>query len=161
MSCIGEYAGADSSQQPQPTVAQSANIGGNMRSATTYPTYLRAAFVGLATVLAAGCGEASAPASRETGAIEITVATTTRPEGVIDPDGYSLSLDKGASQLIAVDTAMTMSGLAIGGHHVYLDGMASNCGVADNDDPFWVEVRSTSTATVHLSVICWPPSWDY
>jgi hypothetical protein len=128
-----------------------------------HPTsnYLLAAFIVLAAILSAGCGEASAPASGATGAIEITVTTTTRPEGVIDPDGYSLTLDKGASQLIAVDTAMTMSGLAVGKHLVYLDGMASNCFMPYDDDPSSVFVSSTSTAPVHFIVICWPPSSDY
>jgi hypothetical protein len=133
-----------------------------MHSATSYPTYLRAAFVALATVLVAGCGEASAPASRETGEIEITVSTTTRADGVIDPDGYSLSLDDGGSQHVAVDTAMTMSGLAIGRHLVHLDGMASNCSMTDfHDNPFSVVVSSTSTAPVHFFVICLPTNWDY
>jgi hypothetical protein len=128
-----------------------------------HPTssYLPAASIVLAAILSAGCGSSIAPTSPGTGAIEITVATTTRDGGIIDPDGYSLSVDSGASQLIAVDTTMTISDLATGEHLVHLDDMTSNCSVTDNGNPFSVVVSSTSAAPVHFNVICWPLEWDY
>ena len=136
-----------------------------MRTVPGYPTYVRAALVALAAMQAAGCGEASAPAPRETGetgAIEITVTTTTSAEGVIDPDGYSLSFDNRAPRLIAVDAAMTMSDVVLGRHLLRLEGLASGCYV-DGDNPLSVAVRSsTSNTPVHMSVICGGLSpWDY
>jgi hypothetical protein len=162
MRCVAEYTGADSNQQPDPTVADSAHIGGNMHSVPGYPTYLRVALVALAAMQAAGCSEASAPAPRETGAIEITVTTTTNAEGITDPDGYSLSFDNLAPHLIAVDAAMTMSDVVLGRHLLRLEGLASGCYV-DGDNPLSVAVRSsTSNTPVHMSVICGGLSpWDY
>lgn len=135
-----------------------------MHSATSYPTYLRTAFAALAAMLAASCGDASAPALRETGAIEVTVATTTGPAGETDPDGYSLSVDHGAPQLISDAEAVTMGDLAMGRHIVRLQGLAPGCYV-NGANPFSVAVSSTSTTPVHFSVVCGTTpgigDWDY
>jgi hypothetical protein len=122
--------------------------------------------VAMLTILSAGCGDSSAPASEQTGAIKITVATNSAG-GDIDPDGYSLSLDDGPGQVIAVDAEMSLSGLPIGRHLVRLDGLAVNCAV-DGYNPISVDVTSgTSPTPARFSVTCGPPPstcpcpWDY
>jgi Tol biopolymer transport system component len=72
---------------------------------------------------------ACAPASMLTGSLEVTAATSGNPAGV-DPDGYTVAVDGGAWQPLAINGSLTFPQLAAGAHTVALDRVASNCAVS-------------------------------
>jgi WD40-like Beta Propeller Repeat len=76
------------------------------------------------------------------GSIQVTTATA---GSSLDPDGYTLSVDAGASQAIGSNAMLTLEGLAVGTHSLALAGIAGNCHL-DGDNPRTVEVVQGSTA---------------
>jgi hypothetical protein len=126
--------------------------------------YLAATFLGFAAILTLGCDDSTGPAQPTTGAIQITVSTAGATVD-IDPDGYTLSIDRGPGQAVAVNAAVTIGALSSGKHHVRLDGLASNCSV-NGSNPRSVEViAGQSAAPLSFAVSCFAPSggggWDY
>ena len=81
--------------------------------------------------------------------IQVTTATT---GSSLDPDGYTLSVDAGASQAIGSNATLTLDGLAVGTHSLALAGIAGNCHL-DGDNPRTVEVVQGST-TVTFDLNC-------
>lgn len=75
------------------------------------------------------------------GSIQVTIATT---GSSLDADGYTLSVDAGASQAIESNATLTLEGLAVGTHSLALAGIAGNCHL-DGDNPRPVEVMPGST----------------
>ncbi len=120
--------------------------------------HFSAAFLGLATVLILGCGDTSGPTTRgpTTGAIRAVVVTTGDPIDR-DPDGYTLSIDGGPDQVIAIDGAVTIADLPAGPHLVRLSGVATNC-LVDGTNPRSVDVvaspRGAPPVTVSFVVSC-------
>ena len=102
-------------------------------------------------VTAASFGVTCAPT---TGAIAITTTTTGSP---IDPDGYDVALDGGATQPIGTAATVTLPGVAAGTHAITLGGLAANCAVA-GDNPRSVDVGAGATAAVTIAVTCAPPT---
>jgi Tol biopolymer transport system component len=84
-----------------------------------------------------------------TGSIQVTTATT---GSALDPDGYTLSVDGGASQAIGINAMVVLEGLAVGTHALALSRFAANCHL-DGENPRSVEVVPGST-TVALAVNC-------
>lgn len=85
-----------------------------------------------------------------TGSIQVTTATT---GSSLDPDGYTVSVDAGASQVIGLNATLTLEGLAVGTHALMLSGIASNCHL-DGDNPRVVEVQPTPrTVTFNLNCL--------
>ncbi|MGH2375579.1 MAG: Ig-like domain-containing protein [bacterium] len=85
-----------------------------------------------------------------TGDLRVTVATT----GVdVDPDGYLVSGDGGPEQAVAINGALTISGLPTGDHRVRLSGVAGNC-AADGDNPRIVSVLAGATVGVTFALTC-------
>jgi len=85
-----------------------------------------------------------------TGSIQVTTATT---GSSLDPDGYTLSVDGGASQAIGLNATLTLEGLAVGTHALTLSGIASNCHL-DGENPRAVEVLpGSTTATFDLNCL--------
>ncbi len=76
-----------------------------------------------------------------TGSILVTTVTT---GSSLDPDGYTVSVDGGASQAIGPNTTLTVEGLVVGPHALLLAGVASNCHLA-GENPRTVEVLPGST----------------
>ena len=83
------------------------------------------------------------------GSIQVTTTTT---GSSLDPDGYTVSVDAGASQPIGSNATLAFEGLAVGTHSVALSGIAGNC-YLDGDNPRTVEVSQGST-TVTFDLTC-------
>jgi hypothetical protein len=86
---------------------------------------------------------------------DLTVTTSTSGAN-LDPDGYTATLDGGASQAIAINDRVTFTSLTPGTHSVALSGVAANCTVSGSN-PQTVTVSAGGTATVAFSVTCTPP----
>src|SRR2546422_518343 len=89
-----------------------------------------------------------------TGTIEITAATSGAD---VDPDGYSVQVDAGTAQALAVSGTIRFEGLQAGSHTVTLAGAATNCPVAA-DNPRTVSVTTGAvkrdTARTTFQVTC-------
>src|SRR2546421_599834 len=57
---------------------------------------------------------------------DLTVTTSTSGSN-LDADGYTLTLDGGATRAIGVNGSVTFSGVSAGSHTVVLSGVAGNC----------------------------------
>ena len=88
-----------------------------------------AVFLGLTAILTLGCGDSAGPTVQTTGAVEISVSTTSASTDV-DPDGYALSIDGQPGQIVGVNAMLTIGALVQGTHLIRLDGLASNCSVS-------------------------------
>jgi Tol biopolymer transport system component len=84
------------------------------------------------------------------GAAQVTVTTTGAD---VDPDGYTLNVDRGTAQPIAVNGSMTVPALTPGSHSVLLGGTPANCTVGGTD-PRTVSVSAGETAHVDFVVTC-------
>ncbi len=85
------------------------------------------------------------------GDVRLTVVTTGAD---LDPDGYSVVLDGGASAMaVAVNDSRMISGLSAGSHSALLKGLASNC-TFGGANPRAIEVRSHETTQVSFAVSC-------
>src|SRR6266581_341102 len=85
---------------------------------------------------------------------------STNTTGVdLDADGYTVTVDGGASQAIATNGSVAFTALASGAHPVALSGVASNCTVS-GANPGTVTVPADGTGTTTFSVTCsaQPPS---
>src|SRR3989442_489053 len=71
----------------------------------------------------------------------------------LGPGGYSLSVDSGVGQAVAVNGAVTVSGLSAGGHSVTLAGVATNCTVSGTN-PRAVIIATSVTTSVAFDVAC-------
>ena len=125
-----------------------------------------AAFLGLASVLALGCGDSTGPAAPTTGAIAISVSTASTSIDV-DPDGYTLSIDGRPGQAVGVNATLTIGALPVGSHLLRLDGLAPNCSVR-GPNPLSVDVIADNPVSVaSFSVSCSAKDgtgagdWDY
>jgi len=83
-------------------------------------------------------------------------ATTSTSGSSLDPDGYSVAVDGGASRAIAVNGSVTFTGLAAGDHSVALGGVASNCTVSGTNTQT-VSVPAGGTVTATFAVSCVTP----
>ena len=125
--------------------------------------------IALATALAAGCSDSSAPALvPPAGVLEVTISTT-GPTANIDPDGYFISLDGLGLRTINVNAVMTFEALVNGVHHVELNGLAAQCRL-DGPNRRAVDINAQTGAgsrvSVLFSVTCAPEEpgsypWDY
>jgi len=89
----------------------------------------------------------------QTGNLTVTASTT---GSNLDPDGYTATVDGGASQSVATNGSVTFPGLAAGSHSVALSGVAANCSVS-GANPQTVTVPSGGTATASFAVSCTAP----
>jgi hypothetical protein len=87
------------------------------------------------------------------GDLTITTTTTATTGGVLDPDGYEVSLDDGAAQPIAVNGTLKFPGLRLGAHTVALTGLAPNCEVT-GENPRSVTILASLEATLPFMVTC-------
>lgn len=88
----------------------------------------------------------------QTGNLTVTASTT---GSSLDPDGYTATVDGGASQSVGTNGSVTFTGLSAGSHSVALSGVAGNCSVS-GANPQTVTVPSGGTATASFSVSCAP-----
>jgi Tol biopolymer transport system component len=88
------------------------------------------------------------------GTLRVTTATTGADP---DPNGYSFTVDGGASQPIGVNGSASLANVAGGAHSVQLGGLAENCTV-QGANPRSVTVSSGATAEASFAVTCTVPS---
>ena len=101
-------------------------------------------------LLLLGAVACEGPFEPPTGTLEVRVTTVGSD---LDPDGYSISIDSGASQPIAANTVDTLPALGIGQHNVSLSGLAINCTLGGSLSRT-VDVRTGNSAVVTFSVTC-------
>ena len=100
-------------------------------------------------LLTLGCWE-SEPTSPSTGTVEVSVATGGMD---LDPDGYTVALDDGLAQPLAVNGSVTFSQLSAGNLSVALSGIATNCTVAGGN-PAPITVTSGATVRIAFQITC-------
>ena len=106
------------------------------------------------TVNVPGGGTATASFAISCAATTGNLGVTTNTTGSnLDPDGYTVTLDGGASQAIATNGSVTFSGLPAGSHTVVLSGVAANCTVSGGNSQA-VNVPSGGTATASFAITC-------
>lgn len=117
---------------------------------------LHARLLCIAVLLTSGCENSPGPIEPATGTIRIVILTTGSSSN-FDPDGYTLSIDDGPTQVVAVNTSvlgLTIPNLAPGRHTVRLDGVAANCTLSGTN-PRPVDVVAASLSlTVSFDVSC-------
>src|SRR5207302_1474259 len=89
----------------------------------------------------------------QTGNLTVTTSTT---GSNLDPDGYTATVDGGASQSVGTNGSVTFTGLSAGSHSVALSGVAANCSVS-GANPQTVTVPSGGTVTASFAVSCAAP----
>jgi len=86
----------------------------------------------------------------DVGTLRVTAATTGLD---LDADGYTVSVDDGASRQVGVNGELTVSEVRSGDHVVRLNGSASNCTVTESNLKT-VAVAFGATAEVTFTVTC-------
>ena len=84
------------------------------------------------------------------GTLRITTVTT---GGGTDPDGYSIAVDGGAAQPIAVNGNVSLANVAAGSHSVGLSGLAANCAL-QGANPRSATVGAGATAQLRFEITC-------
>lgn len=87
---------------------------------------------------------------------DLAVSTTTTGS-TLDPDGYTVTLDGGSGQAIAINGSVTYDDLPTGSHNVVLTGVASNCTVSEGTSRI-VTVTAGQTVTTSFAVTCSAPA---
>jgi hypothetical protein len=90
------------------------------------------------------------PPPPEKGSVTVTTATSGTD---VDADGYTVTLDGGASQPISTNGTVTFNDVPVGDHSVTLSGVAANCSV-DAANPQTVTVTAGNTASANFPVSC-------
>src|ERR1051325_4424132 len=124
-------------------VASNCSVGGGTSRTVSVPAG------GTATTSFAVSCTAPPP---QTGNLTVTASTS---GSNLDPDGYTATVDGGASQSVATNGSVTFTGLSAGGHSGALSGVAANCSVS-GANPQTVTVPSGGTATATFTVSCAP-----
>jgi hypothetical protein len=119
-------------------------VAGNCTVSGTNPQTVAVPFGATAT------GAFSVTCSGGAGDLAVTASTTGSD---LDPDGYTVTVDGGASQAIGINGSVTFLGLAEGDHTVELTGAAGNCTVS-GPNPRTVTVPSGGTATTTFAMTC-------
>ena len=106
------------------------------------------------TVNVPGGGTATAAFAVSCAATTGSLTATSSTSGSnLDPDGYTVAVDGGASQAIAVNGSVSFSGLNAGNHSVALSGVAANCTVT-SANPQTVNVPVGGSAAAAFTVDC-------
>src|SRR2546427_13261920 len=107
--------------------------------------------------LAAGCNnDVSGP---QMGAARVTIATAGAD---LNPHGYVVSVDGGASMAAPVNGSVTIVGLKAGSHSLALGGLAGDC-AASGANPRSGDVVAGGTPALSLAMNLpgiWPPGPD-
>jgi TolB protein len=81
------------------------------------------------------------------------VVTTTTTGDDLDPDGYTLTVNGGTGQAIAINTLVTLNDVAAGQRTAELTGVANNCTVT-GDNPMTVTVPEDGTVQADFEIAC-------
>jgi Tol biopolymer transport system component len=88
--------------------------------------------------------------SARNGALRISAATSGAP---LDPDGYTVAVDDGASVALGTTGTVTIDPVPEGAHQVRLGGVEPNCVVAGSN-PRPVTIVASATTSVSFSLTC-------
>src|SRR5256714_753877 len=103
--------------------------------------------------IASNCSVSGGAPPPPTGSLAVTTSSS---GGTLDPDGYTFTVDGGASQAIGTDATVTLTGVSTGSHTVVLSDIASNCSVSGGTSRT-VNVPAGGTGTASFSVSCPTP----
>jgi hypothetical protein len=120
------------------------------------PTTAATWWCSLSLLLAAGaaaCGSDGGVTGPARGVLVVSAPTTGSD---LDLDGYSMTLDAGASRPLATNGADTVE-VSPGGHSVTLAGLADNCGLGGTNTRS-AEVAAGDTARIEFQITCTPLS---
>src|SRR5947209_3386655 len=84
---------------------------------------------------------------------------TASSPATLEPDGYTVAVDRGAGQAIGTNSSVTFTSLAAGSHSVALGDVAANCTVS-GANPQTVTVPPGGSVTAPFSVSCTPLPGD-
>jgi hypothetical protein len=99
---------------------------------------------------ALGCGGGAGLTEPTTGELEISTVTTGESP---DPDGYSVSIDGGSGEPIAVAGTLSKSDVTQGNHTVELSGVDGNC-VVEGSNPRTIAVVAGQTVKDTFAIAC-------
>src|SRR5206468_1330912 len=85
----------------------------------------------------------------------LTVSASTSGSS-LDPDGYTVTVDGGSPQALAINGSVSYTNLTTGNHTVAISGVASTCTVSGSSSRT-VNVPSGGTATTTFTVTCSTP----
>ena len=88
-----------------------------------------------------------------TGSLQISTSTTGENQ---DPDGYTVTVDGGASQPIGLSSTLTLTNISSGVRRVQLNSVAPNCTVS-GANPRNATVSAGETALVSFTISCSAP----
>lgn len=114
---------------------------------------LAAPLLGLAAMLALGCGDSSGPTPEkvaETGTIRVSTSTLGLSP---DPDGYSIVVTGVPGPAVGATGTIEIAGLPAGEHTVELGGVAANCRI-EGSNPRKVNLAPGGTAEIVFTVRC-------
>jgi TolB protein len=100
--------------------------------------------------VATSCGDDNPSNPSTTGSIQVSASTT---GAELDADGYTVTVDGGASQALAINGSATFSSQTVGNHEVELSGVAANCTVA-GDNPRTIAVTAGNATSTTFDVTC-------
>jgi hypothetical protein len=105
------------------------------------------------TVTAGGVADASfsIACTAITGTVQITVTST---GDIPDPDGYTIMVDGGPAQAIAINGSVAFELVSAGQRNVEIGGLAANCHLLGGPNSREVTVAAGATATVAFEVRC-------
>src|SRR5438067_1527417 len=120
-------------------------LAGNCTVSGQNPRTVSVATSGTTTTFTITCAALPPP----TGDLTVTNSTTGQD---LDPDGYTVTVDRGQSRSLGVNTSTTYSGLTATSHTVELTGIAGNCTVS-GQNPRTVTVATSGTTTT-FTITC-------
>src|SRR5438046_9900966 len=88
----------------------------------------------------------------------LTVSASTSGSS-LDPDGYTVTVDGGSPQPLAINGSVSYTNLTAGNHTVAISGVASTCTVSGSSSRT-VNVPTGGTATTTFTGTCSTPPGD-
>jgi Tol biopolymer transport system component len=114
------------------------------------PGWLVKAGLVLVAFVATSCGDDNPQNPPTTGTIQVAASTT---GDELDADGYTVTVDGGAGQALAINGSVTFTNQSTGNHEVELSGVAANCTIT-GDNPRTVDVTAGNTTSTTFDVTC-------
>jgi Tol biopolymer transport system component len=103
-----------------------------------------------AVLFSAGCGDDNGSSPPQTGTLGITTVTT---GDNTDADGYTFSVNGGASQAIGINATASVPNMSPGSYTVVLSGVAANCTVDAASKTATVTAGATATVTFNIACV--------
>jgi hypothetical protein len=111
---------------------------------------LRLGLLGTGTLVSASCG--SSPAGLPAEGTILVAATTVGTD--FDPNGYTVSVNRGQASVIGTLDTIYVNKLEAGTYQVTLAGIATNCSTVLGENPKTVAVIPADTVAAEFKVTC-------